>query len=92
MQLEVEMPGKDSGETKVESEVENPVNSKPKTDPMQIGTVKTLEDLMNLCEVSDKADLTKIDEYALHVVRPPVRPVSMLCFSPSLATFQQFLT
>ena len=30
MQLQVEMPGKDSGETKVEPEVDNPVNSKPK--------------------------------------------------------------
>ena len=92
MPLEGEMPGKDSGETKVESEVETPVNSKPKTDPMQIGTVKTLEDLMNLCEVLALSDLTKIDEYALHVVRPPVRPVSMLCFSPSLTTFQLDLT
>ena len=30
----------------------------------QVGTVKTLEDLMKLCEVSDKADLTKPDGYA----------------------------
>ena len=54
--------------------------------------VKTPEDLMALCGVSDKAGLTKPDEYALHVVRPPVRPVSMLCFSPSLTTFQLDLT
>ena len=30
MQLDVEMPDKGSGETKVESEAENPVHSKPK--------------------------------------------------------------
>ena len=54
--------------------------------------VKALEDLMKLCEVSEKAGLTKPDKYALHVVRPPVRPVSMLCFPPSLATFQLDLT
>ena len=33
----------------------------------QVVTVKTLEDLMKLCEVSDKAGLTKTDKYALHV-------------------------
>ena len=54
--------------------------------------MKTLEDLMKLCKVTDKADLTKPDGYALHVVRPPMRPVSMLCFSPSLTTFQLDLT
>ena len=55
-------------------------------------TVKTLEDLMKLCGVSDKAGLTEINRYALHVVRPPVRPFSMLCFSPSLAVPQLDLT
>ena len=60
-------------------------------------TVYTLEDLMELCyppgyDMSDKAGLTKKDGYALHVVRPPVRPVSMLCCSPSLAVPQLDLT
>ena len=54
--------------------------------------MKTLEDLMKFCGVSDKAGLTKTDGYALHVVRPPKRPVSVLCFSPSLAVPQLDLT
>ena len=52
----------------------------------------TLEDLMKLCGVADEEGLTIPDGYALHVVRPPVRPVSMLCCSPSLAVPQLDLT
>ena len=63
MPLEGEMPGKDSGETKVESEVDNPVNSKPKLVSIKVTYQTTFSLIEATWIISIESDLRIIRRF-----------------------------